>query len=302
MKAVVKALLHPLRRTQLPFDILRILRPPRWLYQHLHFTGVITVKAAETASFRMHHFGAEIENELYWSGYGRGWEAYTLKVWRALCLQAKYIVDVGANTGVFGLAAMALNPRSEVMAIEPVPNIYAKLVANVELNRFPIKTINMAASDTDGEVTIYAVKLEHSYSSSLEPRMIDALGPDFEVAETRVTGVRLDTLFDDVAFERVDLLKIDVERHEPMVLAGMRRHLERDRPAMIIEILDAEIGAAVQKQIAGLGYRCFLIDEEQGLVETTDLLRRGTGKSWNYLLCRDATARSLPRDLYGPQR
>ena len=47
----------------------------------------------------LHHFGAAVENELFWAGYGRSWEGAELRLWRSLVKHAEYLADVGANTG-----------------------------------------------------------------------------------------------------------------------------------------------------------------------------------------------------------
>jgi hypothetical protein len=84
----------------------------------------------------------------------------------------------------------------------------------------------------------------------------------------------------------VDAVKIDVEKHEPAVIRGMCETIEADRPAILIEILNHEIGAEVSELLRGNEYRYFRIDEQAGLVET-DRLGRVGGRNWNHLLCAD---------------
>lgn len=78
-----------------------------------------------------------------------------MRLWRALTQDAEFITDVGANTGVFWLAAAALNPRTRIVALEPVQRNYEKLVATIALNSFKIRALQIAASDFDGEAIMF---------------------------------------------------------------------------------------------------------------------------------------------------
>ena len=303
MKALVKKALQSLRRWPVLFYGIRLLRPGQNIYQHLYFTGIIQVNVSDNASFLVHHFGAKIENELFWAGYGHGSEGYSLRLWRELCVRSRFIADIGANTGIYALAAAALNTNAEmntnaeIIAIEPVPRIYNKLASNIALNNFNIKAYKVAASDHDGESLMFDSCQEHSYSASLEEVMSIEGGYTAEVVRTTVPTVRLDTLFDEIQFERIDLLKIDVENHELKVLAGMRNCLDRDRPTLLIEIFDFA-REAVAKLLTGLNYKFFVIDENNGLIPIADLTDRGPGSSWNFLVCQDNIAQALPSEIY----
>jgi hypothetical protein len=90
----------------------------------------------------------------------------------------------------------------------------------------------------------------------------------------------------------VTAIKIDVERHEAAAIAGMKRTLARDRPAILIEILDEMIGSAVAGHIAGLGYLMFQIAEGRGIIPA-DRLTPLAGHDWNHLLCSPEQFESL---------
>jgi FkbM family methyltransferase len=284
MKATFRRLGSPLRRYPALFLALReLFHPGRTLYQHLHFVGPVKVQVSDSASFMINHYGYMVENDLFWAGYGRGWEGAELRLWRALVRSAEFIADVGANTGVYSLAAAALNPRARIVAIEPVSRIYEKLAANIALNHFDIYALQMATSDADGEAILFDTG---GPSASLEASMVEG----YEIIRVPIRAACLDSVFTELGWPRVDLLKIDVEKHEPAVLAGMQGHLAKDRPTLLIEILNREIGAAISKSVDGNGYRCFAIDEQRGPIETPALGRSGVQ---NYLLCAEERWRSF---------
>jgi FkbM family methyltransferase len=287
MRAAIRRLVSPVRRYPALFTAFReLFHPGHALYQHLHFVGPMKVQVSDRASFIIKHYGYQIENDLFWAGFGRGYEGADLLLWRALVRSAEFIADVGANTGVYSLAAAALNPRARIVAIEPASRIYERLTANIALNHFDICALQIAASDADGEAILFDTEGEPGYSASLDSSMLEG----YEIIRVPVRAACLDSVFAELGWPRIDLLKIDVEKHEPAVLAGMQRHLAKDRPTLLIEILNREIGAAISKSIDGNGYRCLAIDQQRGLIETPELGRSGVR---NYLLCAEERWRSF---------
>ncbi len=78
--------------------------------------------------------GDGIGKALYWQGVeflGGEFQAFYRMIGRS-----HFFVDVGANTGIFSLIACATNSDIRVIAFEPVPEIYEKLVTNVTINAF----------------------------------------------------------------------------------------------------------------------------------------------------------------------
>jgi FkbM family methyltransferase len=237
----------------------RLVRVPEPVYRHLHFRGVIDVPV-EGRSFRMVHHGTQIENEVFWSGlYGR-WEGASLRMWVRAAQGATEILDVGTNTGLYALAAKAVAPHARVAALEPVERIRTKLVANVALNRFDITVIAAAASDRDGTATLLDPGDSHALSATLDPagRVLGA----HRAEPVTVTVARIDSLIAQGAVRAPDLLKIDVEGHEPAVLRGMERHLRERRPVLFIEVLTAEAAAEVNALVKPLGYLVHRLDAE----------------------------------------
>jgi len=251
---------------------------PHSLYQHLHFEGPFTVKIDQGHSFRIHSDGSQVENDLFWSGFGGGWERTSLRVWAALCRDRRgLILDIGANTGVYALAAAALAPDAEIAAFEPIARMAEQLSANVALNDFAIAVEQKAVSDRSGRLPIYDTMVDHNYSASLEGQGSDALSYEVDV-------VSLDDWLAGRADKRLSAIKIDVERHEPAAVRGMRNLLATQRPSILIEILNETISAEVRQLIDGVGYRVYQIDERNGLIpsEQHEQLRYDDR---NYLLC-----------------
>jgi FkbM family methyltransferase len=270
------------------FSVVRAFyRPPKSVYQHLHFKGVFSVPVGGS-SFLLKHYGMDVENTIFWEGLESSWEGTSLSLWSRLCEDAQVILDVGANTGVYSLVAKAVNPRARVIAFEPVRRVFEKLEANCKLNGYDIECVEKALSNSDGKAKIYDVPSEHVYSVTVNRNLHD---PGVPVIETEIETIRLSRFMETHPRPfKADLIKLDVETHEPEVLEGMGACLERDRPAMLVEILDDEVARRVEALVAGKGYLYYNIPET-GTPRRQDRLTRSD--DFNFLLCDPKTARKL---------
>ena len=87
-------------------------------------------------------------------------------------------VDVGANVGGYSLfVAARAGAAARILAIEPQPEVHERLVYNVRQNDFAtVKTLECAAADCDGEVTMFLDKLTRPHSASKAgPKMLRKL-------------------------------------------------------------------------------------------------------------------------------
>lgn len=262
----MKQILKPVQRMiQKHPSIHRALRslwtPPQSVYQHLSFHGPFGVQVEPGVSFQAISYGDVVENELFWRGYAQSWEPQSLRLWASLVKSADFIVDVGANTGIYALAASAIRPNAKVLAVEPSPRVFARLQRNIELNGFPISATEVAVSDREGSATFYDFPDDHEYSASLEPDMGGTI-------ETTVPVTKLDTLLHQYDFPRVDLMKLDIEKHEPAALRGMHEFLERSPPVILVEVLDENCRQSVGEALAGLNYEWSSVADERNFLLT----------------------------------
>ncbi len=287
MKSLLKRLYAALPFKQPAFKVLRLLPVPRGVFQHLHFKGIIEVPVPGSGSFRMRHHGYTIENELFWRGV-KGWERISLELWMRLCRRSDTIMDVGANTGAFALLAQAVRPGAVIIAVEPVERIFRKLEENIALNGGGVHALHGAATDHEGPTTLYDLAgTDHVLSVSLNA--------DFNPAGNKVAvpvmGFTIAGIAERRGLRRLDLLKIDVEGHEPEVLRGFADLLRRDRPSILLEVFNETVAAGVRPLVEGLGYLYFNIDEKTWPPVRTE--RIGRSGHLNYLLCQPEIARAI---------
>jgi FkbM family methyltransferase len=272
----------PLKRPV--FELMRRTVPlPKRLTAHLGFRGPFTVRIDRTHHFRLEHWGYMLENDLFWNGFGNGYEGMSLQIWRRFSPHANVILDVGANTGIYALAARSLNPGATVIALEPVDRVFRRLQRNIELNGGNVAVEKLAASDTTGAAILHDLPTEHELTASLNHSMAEWCG---STVEYPVATKRLDDLLSGAGLRTVDLVKIDVELAEPQVLLGLGDYLPKCKPTLLIEILTEQVARQVNNITRGLGYKIFRVVERHGLVRA-DCIEAIEFQERNYLLAQE---------------
>lgn len=176
------------------------------------------------------------------------------------------VIDVGAHSGYFTIClSEAVGTSGKVYAFEASPVIYSELRETVDSNGLAnVVAINKAVSDKVGHINFYLAPNWKSEISSMRPG---------EGESTVIDAVALDNAIPDA--QTVSFVKIDVEGAEMKVLKGMTEIIQRDHPAMVIEISDPwlkELGSSSAEVFAFLrlhGYKIFAVGE-QDCIEVTD--------------------------------
>ncbi|MCU4186113.1 FkbM family methyltransferase [Acidiferrimicrobium sp. IK] len=164
-------------------------------------------------------------------------------------------LDVGANTGVYAVLALAARSKGRVVAFEPVPAIVELLRANLRINQpraRRVEVLERAITDVDGTVQLY---LPPPSGTTIETSA--SLDPTFkEVTDVvlDVTAQRLDTWWAGAGRPEVDLVKIDTEGTEHRVFAGASRLIQEQRPIVVYELLPRADPTGAERLVAGAGY------------------------------------------------
>ncbi|MCW6531254.1 FkbM family methyltransferase [Sphingomonas sp. MMSM20] len=242
--------------------------------EKLRYRGFVNCQAAKGEdSFVMFTNADDVVAGHYMYAGPASFETGTLKLWCHLSKRSEWVFDVGAFTGVFSLAAATANPSCRVMAFEPSFVTYSRLLVNIFGNELDsrISPMRFGLGMELGELELRhpsGVYVMASGESFLNTHISD---PWFT---EKVPVISLDHLLGnqevyrkqiviDSNFDRVDLIKIDVEGFEIEVLKGMREVIARDHPIAIVEILDTEsIGSVLD--LFGSEYHMKHIDEDSG--------------------------------------
>ena len=142
------------------------------------------------------------------------------------------LIDVGANVGTFSIQLARAVQGLNVLAIEPVPQVYEALRSNIAKNqvRDAVDTAQLAISDRHGTAIVTNDLAACNY---VVPRKSRRAPPDSQqVVETTT----LDLLVEEHALGTVDFVKCDVEGMELRVLLGAQSVLGRFSPELLLEI------------------------------------------------------------------
>lgn len=166
--------------------------------------------------------------------------------------QEALFVDVGANIGLYCIAFAHRFPA--VLAVEANPQTYAILKANLGLRGLDnVTPLCEGASDDYRDAKIYVPRNGAIGWATLEQKH-----HKIPVNEVDITCRPLDSMISEHGQgRRVSLLKIDVEGHELSVLRGAQLTLQRDRPVVLFEVLNAEEGRACGDLLKRAGYDRF---------------------------------------------
>jgi FkbM family methyltransferase len=142
----------------------------------------------------------------------------------AFAPQGGVAIDVGANLGEWAVPlAQAVGPHGRVLCCEPNTAIAAALTQTLKINNF-------------GHAEVWPVAISDSNDQgylAIDPA--DTGRSHLAASGIAVPLRSLDSIAAEAGFDRVDLVKIDVEGHEAAVLAGSSEMLQRFRPAVIFE-------------------------------------------------------------------
>jgi FkbM family methyltransferase len=175
----------------------------------------------------------------------------TLLALMSTCPEGRAFVDVGAHIGLYSalVAATCQAPSARIVAIEPTPQTAAMARKLARVNGLDIEVAEVALSDSPGEARLYlsdkaetSNSLNESFREHAEDVVVSVSTVDSLVAEKDL---------------RPHVIKIDVETLESAVLDGAMDTIERHRPWIVVEILDASAGSPLNStldRIEGMGY------------------------------------------------
>lgn len=157
------------------------------------------------------------------------------------------IVDLGAYTGLSALYFAERYPEARILAVEPDPSNCECLLRNLEsfVHRERIRVCKACLSDRDGVVGF------------------DGRGPSWArrigtAGDLQVEAVTLPRLLREEGFDRVDLLKMDVEGAESLAFASPDAWLGRVGWILLELHLDLMEPAALLEALRPWGRRVFL--------------------------------------------
>lgn len=176
-------------------------------------------------------------------------------------------VDIGANIGLYSLmAAKKIGKEGKVYSFEPVNKTFSRLLENIEINKFNnIIPVKKALSDKNGEF-----EMNISCDGFDGWNSFTSITRGNKSVKEKVETITFDSFFHDgVIWNRISLIKIDVEGWEKFVLLGGEEHFRRSGcPPLIVEFVDQNTKKAgyscneLYLQLKSYGYEIYNINNQ----------------------------------------
>jgi FkbM family methyltransferase len=198
----------------------------------------------------------------YWSGFHQVKEIVFLK---SFLKPGMTFIDIGANQGEFSLFAASILTNGKIYSFEPVTKQYKSLEENIVLNSFKnINLFNYGLSNIEATLPIYS-----SSNEDVHFGINEGLSTLFMTENTNEVVETIEIKIFDIEFEnkieRMDFIKIDIEGSELFALKGMRNHLSRFKPMILIELNNDTFSAAnytvkdVTDYLEEFGYQAYTL-------------------------------------------
>lgn len=162
------------------------------------------------------------------------YEKENYELLKAICPRDGVLFDIGANIGLFSLRLASELPNLKVHAFEPEPKTQACLLKSVDANDLATISVHKEAlSDHRGVSTFYVDEQNHG-GHSLNA---DAIREDGNAigSQIQVPVVTTDEFVSEKKIKRLDIVKLDVQRHEESVLRGAMKTIKDFRPIVMME-------------------------------------------------------------------
>jgi len=183
----------------------------------------------DEVEFRGHRFRIGRDLTLYPAVHSGGFEAEELDALLPRVRRDAVVWDVGANIGIYAVLLAAAAEEGRVEAFEPVPASHQRLQDNLAANAVT-------------NVTTHFVALSDSVGTARMAVHADAHGCDqIGDVEEGAQAIEVPTLTGDQFLDQSDgpdpdVVKVDIEGHEPQFLAGAWGMLERRQPLLMMEV------------------------------------------------------------------
>src|ERR1700680_1690492 len=166
----------------------------------------------------------QIQREIYFGTF----EPQETAIIGAYVRSGMTFVDVGANVGYYtALAASLVGPKGRVIAFEPSPYAFERLRRMIDSNRLEhVTPVHAGLSDRAGRLNLYL----GVGSCNDTPTMV----PHENATAVEVSVRMLDSVMEEMGVDQIDVIKIDVEGHEPKVLEGAQNLLRHRRVRAVL--------------------------------------------------------------------
>jgi FkbM family methyltransferase len=148
--------------------------------------------------------------------------------------KSKRILDIGAHCGSHSIMYSKINPNAEIHSFEPQKRLYTILNKNITDNSITnIKTYNYALGNKncDAEMANHCTDGPNAYNKLDETNQFNYGGLQIGIGGEPIKI----QILDQINFDKIDYIKIDVEGFENLVVDGGYETIKKYNPIIFFE-------------------------------------------------------------------
>ena len=170
-------------------------------------------------------------------------------------LNPKFIIDAGANFGMYSILFAKLNIKNQVYSIEPFKEYNKIILHNSKLNNLKnIKIINKVLSD---KIAKYKLNKNLGNTSASITRKFN------KASYIGVKSITIDRLVKTNKIKKIDFIKLDVEGAELMALQGGKKSIKNFKPKIALECSSKKEFYEINKFLMEFNYKPFSFDKKK---------------------------------------
>jgi FkbM family methyltransferase len=232
------------------------------------------VQPLDRPDLRFASVDSMVMEAVFWFGV-QGYEGMVAAVWERECRQARAILEIGGNVGLFTVIG-ALATHGTYTVVEPLPAVAAVLADNLQRNRVTRATLRQAAAIPGSTGRIVEIQIPDAdrgapvgahLGTHTETTGSGTTGSGTTGVGTTDSGTPTIVSVEGIPFRDLvagkDLIKIDAEGIEAALIEAARDIILECRPTLLIEVLPSSVrlGMAL-RQLAEAGrYRIEVLPE-----------------------------------------
>lgn len=200
------------------------------------------------------------------------YERNTNKLLKILCKPSYVVVEAGANIGSETLLLSKLAHQGKIIAVDPSPWSNRYLNFNIKANRCSnVEILNLALGAEQSKINI------HLLPDDFPNQGMSSVIPHSEANRTIEVGQStLDSEFDKLKLNQLDLIKMDVQGAEFSILRGAEKTIINCRPTIFLEASPEHSDLSeVYEFIRKYDYEVLLISKSNLITLTFNNLLKG---------------------------
>ena len=156
-------------------------------------------------------------------------EPWTTQAVKMLIKRGDIVLDVGANIGYYSiLMSKLVGKEGKVICFEPTDcygNVLEKNIAENKLTNVEAYRIGLSNKEQELEIQI-----------GISSATLHVPGNIKLNCSERIKLVTLDKFLEEHPLPKINFIKIDVDGHEPLVLEGAWRSIDKYQPNILLEV------------------------------------------------------------------